>query len=271
MKKITKFLAFIGVAGLVFTSCDKPSDEVVYPSFTQVTMEETAEGTFFGRFDVTCDPSASLKEVKASYTYGDTTLEIPEKDLDITKGKNYDWTVKITVPVEVSGTRVTKMTLTATVRGSNGGTKSVAFDTPKKNEPAPDPDTALSAAAAFTFKRVGGNPATGDISKFGLKWTENVLASTDVSIQKDGAAKFVELAASDWTSITTKESLKAAVDKATDMNSYRGINADKGQDYDVTLGVLNADVYYILHITRSTVTSNATTGTTIEIFGEYRF
>lgn len=268
MKKITKLLAFMGLAGLAFTSCDKPTDEVIYPSIEKLTLEEKSDGTFYGYFEVSCDPSASLKSVEASYSYGEASLGIPEKDLDINKGKNYEWPVKVTVPVEVDGVRVNKITITATVRGANGGSKSVSFDTPKKGDPAP---TDLSAAAAFTFKRVGANPATGDLSKFGLKWTENVLAATNVSIQKDGASKFVELPASDWTALKTKEALKAAVDKASDMTTYRGISADKGKDYDVVLGVLNADVYYILHITRSTVVSDTTTGTTIEIFGEYKF
>lgn len=269
MKKITKFLAFMGMAGLVFTACDNKSDEVIYPSFEKVTLEEKTDGTFFGRFDVTCDPMASLKDVKVSYSYGDTTLDMPEKDIDITKGKNYEWTVKVTVPVEVEGVRVTKITLTATVKGTNGGSKSMSFDTPKKEDTTPT-ETELSKAEAFTFKRVGGKPGTGDLSKFGLKWTENMTAAVNASIQKDGATKFVELPAADWTAITTKEALKAAVDKATDMNSYTGISADKGQDYNVALAVLNADVYYILHITKSTVNSDAA-GTTIEIFGEYRF
>lgn len=131
-------------------------------------------------------------------------------------------------------------------------------------------ETDLSAAAAFSFKRVGGQAATGDLSKFGLKWPENVLAATNVSLQKDGASKFVELAAADWSNITTQEALKEAIDKASDMKAYTGISADKGQDYDVVLGVINEDVYYMLHITKATVATDATVGTTIEITGQYK-
>ena len=89
MKKFTKFLALLSVAGFAFTSCDKLTDEIAYPSFEKITLEERTDGTFFGRFDVTCDQTVSLKEVTATYTYGSTTLSIPDKDLDITKGKNY--------------------------------------------------------------------------------------------------------------------------------------------------------------------------------------
>ena len=248
MKKLTTLLAIFAIAGLGLTSCDQSgTDEIVYPSFEKVTLEERTDGTFFGRFDVTCAQTSSLKEVTASYTYGSTTISIPDQDLDITKGKNYEWTVKLTVPVEAEGTRVSKITLSATVKGSNGGTKSQSFDTPAKDDPTPEEpgETDLSAAAAFSFKRVGGQAATGDLSKFGLKWPENVLAATNVSLQKDGASKFVELAAADWSNITTQEALKEAIDKASDMKAYTGISADKGQDYDVVLGVINEDV--LLH------------------------
>ncbi len=267
MKKFTKFLALLSVAGFAFTSCDKLTDEIAYPSFEKITLEERTDGTFFGRFDVTCDQTVSLKEVTATYTYGSTTLSIPDKDLDITKGKNYEWTVKLTVPTEVEGTRVSKITLSATVRGANGGSKSQSFDTPTKVDPTPD-KTPLSAAEAFSFKRVGGQAATGDLAKFGLKWPENVLAATNVSIQKDGASKLVQLTAADWSGITTKEDLKAAIDKATDMKAYTGISADKGQDYDTVLGVINGETYSMLHITKATVTADSTVGTTIEITGQ---
>ena len=61
-----------------------------------------------------------------------------------------------------------------------------------------------------------------------------------------------------------------AIDKASDMKAYTGISADKGQDYDVVLGVINEDVYYMLHITKATVATDATVGTTIEITGQYK-
>ena len=90
MKKLTTLLAIFAIAGLGLTSCDQSgTDYIVYPSFEKVTLEERTDGTFFGRFDVTCAQTSSLKEVTASYTYGSTTISIPDQDLDITKGKNY--------------------------------------------------------------------------------------------------------------------------------------------------------------------------------------
>ena len=138
MKKLTTLLAIFAIAGLGLTSCDQSgTDEIVYPSFEKVTLEERTDGTFFGRFDVTCAQTSSLKEVTASYTYGSTTISIPDQDLDITKGKNYEWTVKLTVPVEAEGTRVSKITLSATVKGSNGEPKASRSTRPPRTTPLP--------------------------------------------------------------------------------------------------------------------------------------
>ncbi len=52
------------------------------------------------------------------------------------------------------------------------------------------------------------------------------------------------------------------------MKAYTGISADKGQDYDTVLGVINGETYYMLHITKATVTADSTVGTTIEITGQ---
>ena len=274
MKKLTTLLAIFAIAGLGLTSCDQSgTDEIVYPSFEKVTLEERTDGTFFGRFDVTCAQTSSLKEVTASYTYGSTTISIPDQDLDITKGKNYEWTVKLTVPVEAEGTRVSKITLSADGKGFQRRNRKASRSTrPPRTTPLPrnrGKRTSQPQQPSPSSVWADRQP-TGDLSKFGLKWPENVLAATNVSLQKDGASKFVELAAADWSNITTQEALKEAIDKASDMKAYTGISADKGQDYDVVLGVINEDVYYMLHITKATVATDATVGTTIEITGQYK-
>ena len=64
--------------------------------------------------------------------------------------------------------------------------------------------------------------------------------------------------------------IRDSCNTASDMKAYTGISADKGQDYDVVLGVINEDVYYMLHITKATVATDATVGTTIEITGQYK-
>ena len=272
MKTITRFFAFMAAAGLVFTSCEK-AEEFFYPSFEEVTLEERVDGEgnayFFGRFDVTCAETASLKNVSVSYTYGDTTITLPEEDVDLSENKKYEWTLKFNVPTEVSGTRVSRINLTAEVR--NGGTKSQSFDTPAP-EQNPDEDLptdrALTNPAAFTFTRTGSSAATGDPSMFGLKWTSNATRAVYSILQKDSATKLVQLKSSDWNDIKTHNALRDAIEAGTDMNEFAGVSADKSSDYDIVLGIQDGEVYYMLHITSANV-STATEGTTIVINGQF--
>lgn len=265
MKKITKIFALLAVASFAFTSCGDTTDsEIAYPSIEKVTIEEKTDGTFFGRFDVTCTSTESIKNVTASYTYSSATVSVSGKNLDITKGKNNEWTIKVTTPVEIDGIRVSEITITATVKGANGGTKTESFNTPKSDEPT---DQELNEPLAFSFTRVGSNAATGDLAKFGLVWTSNETNATSVVLKKGTATKFVELTTANWSSIATEVALKTAIDSATGIESYKGISADKGGTHDIVLGTLNGGTYYILHITKSTVDYNAATGTTIVISG----
>ena len=268
MKTITKMGAMImALAGVLFSSCDKMED-FFYPSFEEVTLEERGE-VFFGRFDVTCDATASLKEVSVSYTYGDSTVSLPENEIDITKAKNYEWTLKFEVPTEVDGVRVSKINLTAEVR--NGGTKSQSFDTPSVNIPDSPLDRDLSAPAEFTLTREGSNHATGTPSMFGLKWTSNLTRTTCAIITKDSATKLVQLKSSDWTGITTHNALRDAIEAGTDMNEFAGVSAEKTSDYDIVLGIQDGEAYYMLHITKATVTKiSEAAGTKIVINGDYR-
>lgn len=267
MKKIVGLLAFVA-ASLAFTACEPAGDgTTIYPSFEQVTFEQR-DGELFGRFDITCDTDYALREVTVSYTYGSQTIQLPESELEITEAHSYEWTVRFYVPVDVEGTPVESVTLSATVRGNNGGTKSQTFAAPSTTPEEPSA-TELGEAVGFTFSRVGGAEATG-LDMFGLAWNQNRLSATNVEIVKDGAAKFVELSAGDWTNIATVEALAEAIDAAADMDSYLGISADSSSSYDVVLGVLNGDTYYMLHITSATVTADSVTGTTIEITGDYK-
>ena len=277
MKTITKFFAFMAVAGMMFTSCDK-AEEFFYPSFEEVTLKESVDEdgneVFFARFDVTCNAAAALKSVEVSYTHGDITVSLPENDIEIAKTKNYEWTLKFNVPTNVDGTRVSKINLTAEVR--NGGTKSQSFNTPAAEQnPDPDPDPELpndrdlSNPAAFTFTRSGSNAATGDPSMFGLKWTSNdATRAVSAILKKDSANKLVQLKSSDWNSIKTYNALKEAIEAGTDMENFAGVSADKSSDYDIVLGIQDGEVYYMLHITSASV-STADAGTTIVINGQF--
>lgn len=269
MKKITKIVALLAMSAVAFTSCDglgAGNGETAYASIEKVTMEEKTDGTFFGRFDITCDEEESIKEVTATYTYGTTDLSVPAANIDITKGQSYEWTVKVTTPVEVEGVRVTKMTISATLKGTDGTTKTQSFETPNADEPG---ETELGAATAFMFKRAG-TTVSGDLSTFGLEWKSNTRAAINANITKGAATKMVKLADNAWTTITTKEALKTAVDAAADMATFNEISADATKAYSINLGVINGGVYYILNITNGKVTTGQPAGTTIEITGNYK-
>lgn len=126
--------------------------------------------------------------------------------------------------------------------------------------------TPISIAKDFEWKRVGGTAATG-LDQFGLTWTGNTATS---AVIKKGAAKFVELNPTDWTDFTSLEDIMAAIDAATDMDKWEKVSAESSQTYDLTLGTIKDNKYYLIHVTNGTVTTDATVGTTITIVGQYK-
>ncbi len=127
-------------------------------------------------------------------------------------------------------------------------------------------ETLLSVAKDFEWKRVGGAAATG-LETFGLTWTSNTATN---AVIKKGADKFVELDPAQWTSLTNLEGLKTAIDAATDMEKWEKVSSTSAsKTYDFTLGTIKAGVYYLIHVSGSTVTVEAA-GSTIVISGQYK-
>lgn len=127
----------------------------------------------------------------------------------------------------------------------------------------------LSDAVDFEWKRVGGANGTG-LDKFGLAWTQNT--STVAVVKTDNKTKLVKFTADQWSKIETKEQLKEAVDKGTDITEYREVSVtDPSKTYDHVLAVdvKGEGVYYLIHVTSSKVVSE-TSGTTITINGQYK-
>ena len=120
------------------------------------------------------------------------------------------------------------------------------------DDPAPVPaGTPLSAAMNFTFQRNAGVDTTG-LAAYGLGWSSSVIVGTALTavISKSTATKLVVLTAAAWTSDTTKESVKLAIDNAAGVTDYRGVDFDTPPNaYDNVIGVINGTTYYILHIT----------------------
>lgn len=80
----------------------------------------------------------------------------------------------------------------------------------------------------------------------------------------------MELNPEDWTSFTTLEDIVAAIDAASDMDRWEKVSAEASQSYDLTLGTIKDNKYYLIHVTEGEVSTDATVGTTIVIIGQYK-
>jgi hypothetical protein len=175
-----------------------------------------------------------------------------------------------------SNTNVETLTVTATVGASvtAGTVVEISFvladaykqSTKKKYILAKAATTPLSEAKSFEWKRVGGAAGTG-LETFGLSWTDN---TTNNAVIRKGATKFVELTPAQWTSITNKEALKTAIDAATNIDKWEKVSAtDASKTYDLALGTIKDNKYFLIHVTKSTVTVTDV-GSTISITGHYK-
>ncbi len=268
MKKMKLFaLGLIG-ASMMMTSCaDDDEDPAVGPSLT-VTEENSAAGVVDGKVNTSADSlyfkwdtragDAKLETFEISKDGGPSFNVITENGNDLddniksSDNESYQDGVKFATSAGVYTFKVTDR---------DGETSSVDI------EVTIDPGTTpLSAEQSFTWERMGGSAGTG-LAQFGLKWTSN--SSTSAIIAEDAATVFVELPASTWTSITTKEGLAAAITAATPITTYEGISVTQSGTYDVVLATMTGTDVYIMHVTEATVTTGGS-GTDITIDGMYK-
>jgi len=125
--------------------------------------------------------------------------------------------------------------------------------------------TDLGASTDVFWERIGGNAATG-LTEFGLKW-ENNLKETHAVIEKDGASKLVKLTKEEWTTITTVEDLKEAIEAGTDLTDYRGISTTTPGNYEEVIATEFNGEYFIINLSNTTI-ETGTNGTTVKIFGQ---
>jgi hypothetical protein len=257
MKKRVFIFAFaaIGFAGY-FSSCIEdystdanPTIEVVSPTSDTIVV---AIGDSVA---ITIDLSSenTLASFQALSSSPDVEISNGSKSFTATS----DETVTVMVKVKGSATPNSTTTLTFTVvdQGKQTSVQRVILA------------EGLSAAKDFTWQRIGNASATG-LDAFGLSWTQNT--STNAVIKK-GATKFVELAAGSWATIQSANALKSAIDAATDMDKWEKVSAtDASKTYDLTLGTIKDNTYYLIHITHSTVTLELTGAANITIKGQFK-
>ncbi len=126
--------------------------------------------------------------------------------------------------------------------------------------------TPLGSPQTFQWERKGGAAGTG-LAQFGLKWTSN--ANGSAIVKTDAATRFVQLSVNDYASITTKEDLGATVEASAVITEYTGVSTAASGTYNDVLGVRHNGEYFILNVTKSTVTSS-TAGTNIIIEGLFK-
>jgi len=220
MKKFSfRLLSVLFLGGTLFlTSCSDDEDEAVGPS-----LQFFATGV---NGDVTLEPG-EVFTVSWDAQAGDANLQtfsVTKNGVDANGANN-------SYPVELSGSDRDRYTadddFTAdpnegvyayvfTVRDRDGLSASRTINVTVEESSTTTP---LSDAQDFTWQRVGGSAGTG-LAQFGLAWTSNT--STSAVIKKD-ADKLVILSTADWTNITTKEDLMAAIDGGTDTDEYTGV------------------------------------------------
>ncbi len=270
--KITKYLALAFAGLFAITSCTDDEDSA--PAFLTVT--EAGSGSIGGAITITQGETLSfaidarkgdsdMETFAISISGVNTVNPIPTSlqgnSFPYTLSNADDETYRDTVVFVNAGNNLGNTVYTFTITDKDGNTDEVNFNVTVEAGTTP-----LGAATAFTWERVGGDPATG-LAQFGLKWTSN--SSTSAIVALDAGTKMVELAAADWTSFTTQEDLAAAISSGTAVTEYRGVSATASNAYNDVLGVSNNGTNYIINITQGTVgTSSA--GTTITINGEYK-
>ncbi len=267
MKKLSYLLGLFLVAGAMFTSCsDEGTDE---PKELKPVISFKTGGTFISS-DVTINEGESIDVGVICTTNSNSNAKLNNVKIytivnNVAQAAIIDSTINTSAfDANYSITFIDAFTgkLYAEVTDKDGQKNNVSFNITVEVATTP-----LDAEADFTWQRVGGAAATG-LDMFGLKWTSNGKP-VYAEIKKDLASKFVQLTPAQWTSITTKEDLAAAVDAGTDILEYSGVSADASGTYDDVLATKYNDEYFIIHVTAATVEVIGS-GTTITITGKYR-
>jgi len=278
MKKLSLLFCAFALIGFVMVGCNDDDDPTVNqsPSISDwsvngMTMDMTSGSHSPSDsivFTFLASDNEGLKNLMitedVSGSSGTTTL----KDEALNGGSS---TISYIYIVDSSATDGATITLTFTITDDGSlAEKDLADETTSKTYvitvEVVASTTDLSAEQDFEFKRVGGTAGTG-LSTFGLAWTSNTASAAIV--KRDSAIKLVVLAASDYTSITTQEALKAKVDSATAVDDYQGVSSSSSGTYDDVIATINGSTYYMLHVTTGTVSTDSL-GTTISIVGKYK-
>ncbi|MDH6356827.1 hypothetical protein [Parabacteroides sp. PF5-9] len=280
MKKNFRVLLMLLAIIPFFTNCsDKDEDEVrigaatiTFDNPTMTITDGELPGAITG--SITAPSGAEIESILVTSVYvkdnqtNSAEIATEKKLTEVSGSKKGKYTFhfdQTTAGIKEYINELQSIKIVAVVKNGDTASKEMTF---KHEITEPEPEVEyLSEAEDFEWKRIGGANATG-LEQFGLAWTSNT--ATAAIIKTDNETKLVKLSAEDWSEIETKEQLKDAVDNGTDIEQYSGVSAiDASKTYDEVLAVdvKGEGVYYLIHITKSTVALELS-GTTITITGE---
>ena len=258
MRKTIKFFTIIAIVATgLFTGCDGAAVDENPPTISVTPSADTTDVFIGDSIDFTLSLGSGDGLVSLKTLQSVAGVQIINGDVTFAGESSQAATVTVKVTSDAADSAIITISFTV-ADGVGQATETRSIRAIKKA-------TALTAAKDFTWKRVGGNDATG-LATFGLKWTSN--SATNAIIKKD-ATKFVELDPTAWSTIKNLEDLKKAVDAATDMTDWQKVSATANKTYDYTLATIISEKYFLIHVTSSTV-EVSTVGSTITINGGYK-
>lgn len=258
MRKTIKFFTIIAIVATgLFTGCVEDVVDENPPTISVTPSADTTDVFIGDSIDFTLSLGSGNGLATLKTLQSGAGVEIINGDVTFAGESSQAATVTVKVTSDAADSAIITISFTV-ADGVSQASETRSIRAIKKA-------TALSAAKDFTWKRVGGNDATG-LATFGLKWTSN--SATNAIIKKD-ATKFVELDPTAWSTIKNLEDLKKAVDAATDMTDWQKVSATANKTYDYTLATIISEKYFLIHVASSTV-EVSTVGSTITINGGYK-
>ncbi len=258
MRKTIKFFTIIAIVATgLFTGCVEDVVDENPPTISVTPSADTTDVFIGDSIDFTLSLGSGNGLATLKTLQSGAGVEIINGDVTFAGESSQAATVTVKVTSDAADSAIITISFTV-ADGVSQASETRSIRAIKKA-------TALTGAKDFTWKRVGGNDATG-LATFGLKWTSN--SATNAIIKKD-ATKFVELDPTAWSTIKNLEDLKKAVDAATDMTDWQKVSATANKTYDYTLATIISEKYFLIHVTSSTV-EVSTVGSTITINGGYK-
>lgn len=132
-----------------------------------------------------------------------------------------------------------------------------------------EPGDAAVETAPFRFTRIGASAVSG-ADDFGITWKtiESTRVVIELTKQKPGAEKLVELTPSDYDEVRSKRQL-ARKTSGGDTPALH-LSSANGKAAGSVFAVVNRQVPYLLKVTSSS-TSLSEVGTTVTLIGEYKY